>query len=51
MPSEFYENQHLSFETLKIDIVAQKLKQCNIENFKIGAFKDFQYNNHRWLEW
>lgn len=51
MPSEFYENQHLSFETLKIDIVAEKLKQCNIENFEIGVFKDFQYNNHRWLEW
>lgn len=26
MPSEFYENQHLSFETLNIDIVTEKLK-------------------------
>ena len=51
MPSEFYENQHLSFETLNIDVVAEKLKQCGIRNFEIGVFKNFQYNNYKWIEW
>jgi catechol 2,3-dioxygenase-like lactoylglutathione lyase family enzyme len=51
MPSEFYENQHLSFETLNIDMAAEKLKQCKIENFEIGVFNDFRFNNYKWLEW
>ena len=51
MPSEFYENQHLSFETLNIDMVAEKLKQSGIENFEIGVFKNFKYSNYKWIEW
>jgi len=51
MPSVFYENQHLSFVTTKIDIIPEKLKQCNIENFETGVFDGFQYDNYKWIEW
>lgn len=48
--SEFLKEQHLSFKVDNIDIVAKKLDNMRIKS-ESGEFKDFKYDNYKWIEW